>query len=161
MAKDNDWKSRLQVVYSTNPDYNYVTDDESEAETLPKQQQKLRVHRRRPQGPCQTPQDPLRRRRLGQRRRNHHPGRLQAQSHRTTREGGVHEYEVKSLFIQGRFLLGLADWARELVQPERLDIPSTVKEIGTKAFFHSGVKEVVIPASALFAIDYSMGLTSQ
>ena len=43
MAKDNDWKSRLQVVYSTNPDYNYVTDEEPEAETLPKQQQKLRV----------------------------------------------------------------------------------------------------------------------
>ena len=31
------------MVYSTNPDYNYVTDDEPEAETLPKQQQKLRV----------------------------------------------------------------------------------------------------------------------
>jgi translation initiation factor 1 len=45
MAKDNDWKSRLQVVYSTNPDYNYVTDEEPEAETLPKQQQKLRVWR--------------------------------------------------------------------------------------------------------------------
>jgi len=44
MAKDNDWKSRLQVVYSTNPDYNYVTDDVPEIETLPKQQQKLRVH---------------------------------------------------------------------------------------------------------------------
>lgn len=43
MAKDNDWKSRLQVVYSTNPDYNYVTDEEPEVETLPKQQQKLRV----------------------------------------------------------------------------------------------------------------------
>ena len=43
MGKDNDWKSRLQVVYSTNPDYNYVTDEEPEAETLPKQQQKLRV----------------------------------------------------------------------------------------------------------------------
>ena len=43
MAKDNDWKSRLQVVYSTNPDYDYVTDDEPEVETLPKQQQKLRV----------------------------------------------------------------------------------------------------------------------
>jgi translation initiation factor 1 len=28
---------------STNPDYNYVTDDEPEVETLPKQQQKLRV----------------------------------------------------------------------------------------------------------------------
>ena len=43
MAKDNDWKSRLQVVYSTNPDYNYVTDEEPEMETLPKPQQKLRV----------------------------------------------------------------------------------------------------------------------
>ena len=44
MAKnDNDWKSRLQVVYSTNPDYNYVTDEEPEVETLPKAQQKLRV----------------------------------------------------------------------------------------------------------------------
>ena len=43
MAKDNDWKSRLQVVYSTNPDYNYVTDEEPEAETLPNGQQKLRV----------------------------------------------------------------------------------------------------------------------
>lgn len=43
MAKDNDWKSRLQVVYSTNPDYNYITEDEPEEETLPKQQQKLRV----------------------------------------------------------------------------------------------------------------------
>ena len=35
MTKDNDWKSRLQVVYSTNPNYNYVTDEEPEAETLP------------------------------------------------------------------------------------------------------------------------------
>lgn len=43
MAKDNDWKSRLQVVYSTNPDYNYITEDEPEVETLPKHQQKLRV----------------------------------------------------------------------------------------------------------------------
>ena len=43
MAKDNDWKSRLQVVYSTNPDYNYITDDEPEVETIPKQRQKLRV----------------------------------------------------------------------------------------------------------------------
>ena len=43
MAKDNDWKSRLQVVYSTNPDYNYVTDEEPEEETLPKQKQKMRV----------------------------------------------------------------------------------------------------------------------
>ena len=45
MGKDNDWKNRLQVVYSTNPDFNYVTDEEPEVETLPKLQQKLRVQR--------------------------------------------------------------------------------------------------------------------
>ena len=43
MAKDNDWKNRLQVVYSTNPDYEYITEEEQETETLPKNQQKLRV----------------------------------------------------------------------------------------------------------------------
>ena len=32
---DNDWKSRLGMVYSTDPDYKYVTDEEPEAETLP------------------------------------------------------------------------------------------------------------------------------
>lgn len=41
--KDNDWKSRLGMVYSTNPDYAFDTAGEDEAETLPKQQQKLRV----------------------------------------------------------------------------------------------------------------------
>lgn len=42
MAKHNDWKERLNVVYSTNPDFSY-TFDEEETETQPKQQQKLRV----------------------------------------------------------------------------------------------------------------------
>ena len=32
---DNDWKSRLGMVYSTNPDFRYDTDEEPEAETLP------------------------------------------------------------------------------------------------------------------------------
>ena len=41
--KNNDWKDRLNVVYSTNPDYQYESIDEEEAETLPKNQQKLRV----------------------------------------------------------------------------------------------------------------------
>lgn len=41
--KDNDWKQRLGMVYSTNPDFAYETDDEPEAETLPPGQQKLRV----------------------------------------------------------------------------------------------------------------------
>ena len=41
--KNNDWKDRLNVVYSTNPDFKYENDVEEEAETLPKNQQKLRV----------------------------------------------------------------------------------------------------------------------
>jgi len=41
--KNNDWKDRLNVVYSTNPDYQYESIGEEEAETLPKNQQKLRV----------------------------------------------------------------------------------------------------------------------
>ncbi|MDR1055870.1 MAG: translation initiation factor [Prevotellaceae bacterium] len=41
---DNDWKKRLNVVYSTNPDFNYDTPDENnETETLLPQQQNLRV----------------------------------------------------------------------------------------------------------------------
>lgn len=43
MKKQNDWKERLNVVYSTNPDYNYQTEEEPEAEILPASQQKLRV----------------------------------------------------------------------------------------------------------------------
>lgn len=41
--KKNDWKERLNIVYSTNPNYQYITDEKEENETLPKQQQKLRV----------------------------------------------------------------------------------------------------------------------
>lgn len=41
--KNNDWKDRLNVVYSTNPDFRYETQDEEEAATLPPSQQKLRV----------------------------------------------------------------------------------------------------------------------
>ena len=41
--KKNDWKDRLNIVYSTNPDFQYSTDENEETETLPKQQQKLRV----------------------------------------------------------------------------------------------------------------------
>lgn len=42
-TKKNDWKERLNIVYSTNPDFQYFTDEMEENETLPKQQQKLRV----------------------------------------------------------------------------------------------------------------------
>lgn len=41
MAKD--WKDRLGTIYSTNPDFQYETNAESEAETLPPHQQNLRV----------------------------------------------------------------------------------------------------------------------
>lgn len=41
--KNNDWKDRLNIIYSTNPDFAYSTDEKEEIETLPKQQQKLRV----------------------------------------------------------------------------------------------------------------------
>ncbi|MBR2359381.1 MAG: translation initiation factor [Bacteroidaceae bacterium] len=41
--KSNDWKERLGMVYSTNPNFQYDTGEEEEAETLPKSQQRLRV----------------------------------------------------------------------------------------------------------------------
>ncbi|MDR3227034.1 MAG: translation initiation factor [Prevotellaceae bacterium] len=45
MKNNNDWKSRLNVVYSTNTDYQYSTaNTEEEQQTLPPQQQNLRVY---------------------------------------------------------------------------------------------------------------------
>ena len=41
--KKNDWKERLNVVYSTNPDFQYETNEREEVETLPAAQQRLRV----------------------------------------------------------------------------------------------------------------------
>ena len=44
MAKNNnDWKDRLNVVYSTNPDYQYITNADKEPDTLPKEKQPLRI----------------------------------------------------------------------------------------------------------------------
>ena len=43
MNNGNDCKKRLGMVYSTNPDFQFETEQEEERETLPKQQQKLRV----------------------------------------------------------------------------------------------------------------------
>lgn len=41
----NDWKNRLGVVYSTDPDFKYVTQDDldAEPETLPAERQRLVV----------------------------------------------------------------------------------------------------------------------
>lgn len=40
---NNDWKSRLGMVYSTNPDFEYHTEERSTAATLPAEKQNLRV----------------------------------------------------------------------------------------------------------------------
>lgn len=39
----NDWKDRLGVVFSTNPDFIYESEGNDEKSTLPPQQQNLRV----------------------------------------------------------------------------------------------------------------------
>lgn len=41
--KNNDWKDRLNVVYSTNPDFKYETEDSESVETLAKEKQQLRI----------------------------------------------------------------------------------------------------------------------
>lgn len=49
---DNDWKARLGVVYSTNPDFKYETEDTVEQDTLPPAKQRLivRIDRRQRAG---------------------------------------------------------------------------------------------------------------
>lgn len=39
----NDWKKRLDIVYSTNPDYHYQKEDEETEATQPKEKQLLRI----------------------------------------------------------------------------------------------------------------------
>ena len=41
--KTNDWKDRLGVMYSTNPDFKYDTANAEEEQTLPKEKQALRI----------------------------------------------------------------------------------------------------------------------
>ncbi len=45
---ENDWKSRLGVVYSTNPDFHYTTAGDAPVQTLPPEKQRLivRIDRR-------------------------------------------------------------------------------------------------------------------
>lgn len=40
---ENDWKKRLGVVYSTNPDFNYTAQEEEEVQTLVPEKQRLIV----------------------------------------------------------------------------------------------------------------------
>ena len=41
--KKNDWKERLGITYSTNPDYSYQYQDETEYATLSKEKQVIRI----------------------------------------------------------------------------------------------------------------------
>lgn len=41
--KKNDWKDRLNIVYSTNPDYNYENPEDKEQDTPEPSRQNLRV----------------------------------------------------------------------------------------------------------------------
>ena len=43
MKPDNDWKQRLGVVYSTDPNFNYATEETAETETLGPSRQRLTV----------------------------------------------------------------------------------------------------------------------
>ena len=44
MAKNNnDWKDRLNVVYSTNPDFSYDTGETEEPETQAPEKQPLKI----------------------------------------------------------------------------------------------------------------------
>lgn len=39
----NDWKKKLNVVYSTNPDFEYEKEETSQEETIAKDKQQLRI----------------------------------------------------------------------------------------------------------------------
>ena len=41
--RNNDWKERSDIVYSTNPDFQYSYTEKEEALTLPKEKQLLRI----------------------------------------------------------------------------------------------------------------------
>lgn len=41
--KSNDWKERLGIMYSTNPDFQYDKKEEETEDTLPKEKQQLRI----------------------------------------------------------------------------------------------------------------------
>lgn len=41
--KNNDWKNRLGILYSTNPDFQYEKEETAEEDTLPAAKQPLRI----------------------------------------------------------------------------------------------------------------------
>lgn len=43
VKKNNDWKDRLNVVFSTNPDFKYESEEPEEPDTLPAERQQLRI----------------------------------------------------------------------------------------------------------------------
>ena len=102
--KNNDWKDRLNVVYSTNPDFKYITEEEEETDTLEKKQQKLRVdchrhyriHRpgRRSERTGQTVENEMWRRRLYQGRRDSDSRRIQATHHRTSESRRIYSDQI-------------------------------------------------------------------
>ena len=50
LMKSNDWKERLNIVYSTNPDFKYDNGDEPEAETSPNSNKSWCFHRKKGRG---------------------------------------------------------------------------------------------------------------
>ena len=87
-----DKKNRIHVVYSTDPNYNYEYNNETEDETLSPEKQNLRVmldskqrtglcrQGRRSERTGQTAKKQMRSRRIGKRRRDHHSGRSERKS---------------------------------------------------------------------------------
>jgi translation initiation factor 1 len=43
MNKNNNWKERLGIVYSTNPDFDFKENENNQVETLPPEKQILRI----------------------------------------------------------------------------------------------------------------------
>lgn len=95
-----DKKNRIHVVYSTDPNYNYEYNNETEDETLPPEKQNLRVMLDSKQRKGKTVtlvqgfvgreddlkelaklhKKQMRSRRIGKRRRDHHSGRSERKS---------------------------------------------------------------------------------
>ena len=43
MSNSNDWKRRLNIVYSTNPDFKYDNGEEDDVHAAPKEKQQVRI----------------------------------------------------------------------------------------------------------------------